>query len=738
MKKTFLISLIIIQAVSLWATQYSGKVFEKQDRMDMPLVGVNVYWSGTTYGTSTDAEGRFTIERKNEDEKILVFSFVGYQSDSVIVNEQTSLVIYLKPGKELQEVKVVERTQSTNISRINPILVQQIGNKELNRFACCNLSESFESNAAVDVAYTDAISGVKQIKMLGLSGVYSQMLLENMPILRGGEGAFGLEYIPGTWMQSISVSKGSASVKNGYESMTGQINVQFKEPGGLEKFHLYSYGNQDGRLETNIGYSQQLDSSLNTSLLVHIGKSIRDFDMNHDGFMDKPAGSQVNILNRWEYKKNNISWKSGIGYLYDQRNGGQIGYDHTKTQVEQSRYGIGIDVNRFNVFSKLGFMFDKPNTSLGIITTYSLFDRQSFYGLHSYNATQHNGYFNVIYESFIGSDKNKYNTGISGVFDFMDAKYDKKNIGYNEIVPGAFIEYNYVPSPHLSVLAGLRYDFSSLHGGFVTPRLHAKYHFPAYVTIRGSVGKGYRTANALAGNSNVLASSRTIYFENNNIREDAWNYGLSMVNEIPVAGEDLVLSLDFFRTDFKKQLMVDYDQSVRAVHFYTLQGKSFSNSLQAELSYRLFKQFDITTAWRFNQVEGTLDGKLQTVPFMSRQKGIITASYRTRMEKWQFDATMQFYGRQRIPSTLENDPANQRSLESKPYSILLAQITKNYRFWSFYIGAENLTNFTISNPVIDAQNPFGDQFDASMVWGPVYGRMFYAGIKYILEKKEKR
>ncbi|HAM97911.1 MAG TPA: TonB-dependent receptor [Marinilabiliales bacterium] len=728
----------ILQSITLSAIQYIGKVFEKQGERAIPLVGVNVYWAGTSIGTSTNAQGKFSIEQPNPSIDILVFSFVGYQTDSVKVSSATRLEINLKPGKELEEVNVVERIRATQISKINPILVQQIGNKELNRFACCNLSESFESNASVDVAYTDAVSGVKQIKMLGLSGTYSQMLLENMPILRGAEGAFGLEYIPGTWMQSIAVSKGAASVKNGYESITGQINIQFKEPGGLEKLHFYAYGNQDGKLEANTGFSQPIDSFWNTSLLVHVGGNFRELDMNHDGFLDKPKGQQINMLDRWEFKKNHLSWKAGVGYLYDERLGGQVNYDHQKPQSEQSAYGIDINNHRIQTFSKLGVLFDRPKTSLGIIITYSLFDRNSQYGLNQYDVKQHNGYINLIYESYLSTTAHVFSTGISGVFDANDATYNQMDIGFREWVPGVFFEYNYLPSEHLSVLAGLRYDYSSLHGGFATPRIHAKYHFPAYVTLRGSVGKGYRTANALAENSNILASSRMVFFENNNIREEAWNFGLSMVNEIPLGADDLVWALDFFRTDFKKQLLVDWDQTAREVHFYNSEKASFSNSFQTELSYTLFGRLDVTAAWRYNMVKATFQDQLRQVPFRSNHKGLFSASYRTRMEKWQFGTNLQFYGLQRIPSTEENLTENQRPAQSESYLVLMAQVTKNYRFWSFYVGTENLTNFTMHHPVIDAQNPFGDQFDASMVWGPVYGQMFYAGVKWILEKREKK
>jgi len=734
LKYAFLIFAILISQ-SILAKTIEGWVFD-QSNSKLPLIGVNIYWSGTTDGTITNAEGYFNLP-KSANETILVFSYVGYQTDSIKILNETTLTIYLKQGSDLTEITVSENVKATNISKINPIMTQTISNKELTKFACCNLSESFETNASVDVAYADAVSGIKQIKLLGISGRYSQLMMENIPILRGSESAFGLEYIPGTWLQSIQVSKGTSAVKNGYESVTGQINIQYKEPDGLEKMSFYAYGNQDGKAESNFTYSLPLNEQWSASFLIHGGTDFRELDMNMDHFLDKPLTNQVNFMNRWNYKSKNknTTVKFGISLVDETRNGGQKHYDTDKSQAEQdTAYGIGIDVLRLNGFVKIGHIFDRPSTSLGWINSGNRFQRNSFYGLNRYDVIQQNFYSNLIFQSYIINTTHTFNTGLSLAIDNNEEDYNANDISYREFTPGVFLEYNYIPSEHLSVLLGMRYDHSSLYGNLLTPRFHAKYHFPAYSTIRVTAGKGYRTASGISENTQFLASSRQLNLSENTFKEEAWNYGISLVNEIPLGKRNLNLTMEYYRTDFVNQMVVDLENP-RYAYFYKLNGKSYSNSAQIEAFYELFKRFELKAAWRLNNVKTTFGSELKAVPMVGKYKGLLSAQYRTNLDKWQFDATLQFHGQERLPTTLGNTPENIRPENSTNYTTLLAQVTKNYRNWSFYVGAENLTNFVQKNAIIDPMNPFGNEFDASQIWGPLYGRMFYVGIKYSIDKR---
>ncbi len=732
MLKYILVILVLAIHFSGYAQIVEGWVFDGgEDGKKTPLPGANVYWSGQNSGTVTDQNGYFSLKEHDEVDK-LVISFVGYGTDTLQVNGNKAIQRTLYPGEQLAEVTVSERVKATTISRLSPRMTQTISQKELNRFACCNLSESFETNASVDVSYSDAVSGVKQIRLLGLAGRYSQLMLENIPILRGAETAFGLDYIPGTWMDQIHVSKGSSAVKNGYESVTGQINIQYKEPMGEEKMHFYTYANQDGKIEGNLGYSYKISDKWATSILAHSATHLREMDMNDDGFLDKPNTSIASFLNRWQFQGQKVEGKFGIGYMAENREGGQVDYDHDKPRTTQSAYGIGIDVEKIQAFSKVGFLLSRPQTSIGTIASFNYFDRNSFYGNRIFNTEQYNLYANLIFQTYFFNTSHSYNTGLSMVYDENKTLFQDSAFNQSNAVPGAFFEYNYKPSSNFTFMAGLRYDYSSVYEGFFTPRLHLKYDVLEHLTLRGSAGKGYRSAYTISENTNLLASSRTFVFEETIDQEEAWNYGASIVTDFPLLGKDLTFSVEYFYTQFLNKLVVDLEQNDQAVHFYNLDEKAYATSFQTELMIELFERFDLTTAFRLNDVKTTYTGGIKQEPYVNDYKGLISAGYSTNMDKWKFDATVQFHGMSRLPGSYENQPGVANIDAPESFVNVIAQVTKNYKNWSFYVGAENLTNFTQDRAIVDVENPFGDSFDASMVWGPLYGRMFYAGIKYIL------
>ena len=734
MLKFFTIATAILAVYSVRGQNVEGWIFDGEYQNEkQPLAGANVYWENQNTGTTTNLNGYFNL-KPSDNSTTLVISFVGYRNDTLKISNNRAIQHKLMPGKTLSEITVQERVRATTISKINPRLSQTISSKELNRFACCNLSESFETNASVDVSYSDAVSGVKQIRMLGLDGRYSQLMLENIPIMRGAETAFGLEYVPGTWMERIHVSKGSSAVKNGYESITGQINIQYKEPMGDEKLHFYTYANQDGKLEGNLGYAYEISDQLATSILAHTGTQVRKLDMNGDGFLDKPMTDIYSFMNRWQFTGKKTEGKFGISFLNESREGGQTEFDHKKSRSSQSSYGIGIDVQKLHAFSKVGFLLNRPQTSIGTIASLNYFDRKSFYGNRDFNTEQINLYTNLVYQSFLFNTSHTYNSGISVVYDQNRSLLVDSTFKNTNVVPGLFLEYNYKPTYRTTVMAGIRYDYSTLHGGFFSPRFHVKHDFSKYITFRGSLGKGYRNAYAISENSNLLASARTFIFEEKIKQEEAWNYGVSLVTNFPLFDRELTFSIEYFYTQFNNKLVVDLEQNDMAVYFYNLDGEAYAENFQAELMYEVFERFDVTAAFRLSDVKTEYASGLTRDPFVENYKGLISLGYSTNMNKWKFDATVQFHGMSKLPGSFRSNPENFGIDSPETFTNIIAQVTKNYRFWSFYVGVENLTDFTQEAAIVNVENPFSSGFDASMVWGPVYGRMFYAGIKYILFK----
>jgi outer membrane cobalamin receptor len=740
LKKAMSLLILFLGALTaLEAQQIEGKVYETIDGEKVPLTGANVVWLETNRGTTTDNEGRFVLNHHPESNYLLV-SFVGYRNDTVAVAaDQETIEIEMIPGEVLDEVSVADRKQGTSVDRMETMHIENIAGEELHKAACCNLSQSFETNASVDAAYSDAATGAKQIRLLGLSGRYVQMMTENFPNYYGLATAFGLEYIPGPWMDAIQVSKGTAAVINGYDAITGQINVEYKKPTSSEPLYANWLINDKGRTEVNLNGHWIINDKWSTMLLTHHGWSLIKNDVNNDNFMDHPLVDRQLFFARTDYKgSKGFTSRLGLKYFYEDRLGGQLNYDPDVNPLDQTAYGVDINTRRYEGFWKNGYVIPgMKHTSIALINNMTYHEHDGVYGQRQYEATQLSYYSNLIWQSILVNHRHTYHAGLSMKYDVYDEHLDDRPLGRTEIVPGAYLQYSMKLDNGLSAIAGIRADHHNEYGMFYTPRFHMKYKPNGITVIRASAGKGWRTANVLAENSFLLASSRVMRIEDNLLPEEAWNAGISLTQYFMVGNQEWRATAEYYRTQFENQLVVDMDSDVDEVHFSNLDGQSFSNTYQIELSAPLVKGLYLRTAYRYNDVQQNIGGVMREVPLTSRSKGFLTASYKTPLGKWQFDATGQYNGGGRIPSTAANPDVYQRGDSFDPYPMMHAQITKYFKSWSVYLGVENILNYRQENPIIAASDPFGEYFDAAMIWGPLEGRKFYLGFRWKLQNLHK-
>lgn len=751
------LAILVSVGFSVAGQQVKGRVWELMNGKKHPIPGANVYWSGTTEGSATDENGHFTIAW-NEVGRLVV-SFIGYQSDTLnVTTAQKHVEVVLRPGQELEGVTILKRGATTIMSTRGPLIEQVITGEELCKAACCNLGESFTTNASVDVSYADAVTGAKQIQLLGLTGKYVQMMTENIPNFRGVSSLYGLSYIPGPWMDAISVSKGAGSVINGYEAIAGQISVDYKKP-LKEKFFVNVFGSDEGMLEVNMNGGVKLSERWSTALLVHGDWFDKAHDANHDGFLDMPKKTQYNVMNRWAYKDDTWFLQFGGKLLDESRLGGQHGFRKGDERGPEKLYGISIDTRRYEGFLKLGYLMPQyENTSMALLVNYTGHDQRSFYGVKDYDVKQQTVYLNYIYQSVFGDDDNhKYSAGLTFNYDnydeffkdyiFMQEGAVNRAASFDRVekVGGAFFQYTGHFADKFTAMAGLRYDYHSLHGGFWTPRLHLAYSPNEMTMLKVSAGMGYRTANVLAENSYLLATGRSVTVDGVHLvdnpdvlselgMEKAWNFGVQLNRKFLVAGRVMNINLDYYRTDFMNQIVVDNESDERVVNFYELDGKSYSNCYQVEVKYELIPRFDVTAAYRFNDVKVTMGDRLLRAPLQSKYKGLLNLSYYTNMRKWQFDFTTQFNGGGRLPELVGDDGIDRRKDSFKAYQIMNAQVSKFFRRWSVYGGCENIGDFTQKHPIVYAESPFDSRFDSSRIWGPIHGRKFYVGVRFGLDR----
>ena len=655
---------------------------------------------------------------------------------------------------QIEEITVVQRKKGLVKSRYDAENAEKLNAEELCKAACCNLSEAFETNASVDVAYADAATGAKQIRLLGLSGTYVQLIQENTPAVRGLAQNFGLEYIPGPWMSSIQVSKGTSSVVNGYEATSGQINVELLKPQTQNPLslnlmlnsELMAEANVEGGWEIKSDYLKSTGGRLYTGILAHYGGGFMSMDENHDSFVDMPKVQNANLANRWVYRHGGYTFQAFVRGLYDRRRGGQIGH---MADTISNPYLINLNTWRLDGYIKNGYIYDpESGSSVAVIAAASYHNLDNMYGVRNWKANQLNAYLNAMWQgNFEGGGEvdndHRLTAGVSVNFDRYEESLtispSPLNLNRYEVTPGVFAEYNLKYDEILSLVAGVRADYSTRYGFFFTPRMNIRYTPFEWWTLRGSVGMGYRSPNAISDNAFFLPSSRRLDLVSDIRQERAVNTGLSTTFYIPMGSKELQLSAEYYYTHFLNSLIVDMDRDPHAVYIYNQTdvagAKSFAHCAQIEASMEVLRGWTWTLAFRYTDVRQTTfnaalnDYQLRSKALSNRFKGIITTSYQTPLKKWQFDVTAQFNGVGRMPDGFQQ-PVTW-------YPQLMAQVTKYFRTCSIYAGAENMTNYRQTNPIVDSFHPFGPDFDASMVYGPTTGWKVYVGFRYDLERPDE-
>ncbi|WP_073108676.1 TonB-dependent receptor [Hymenobacter daecheongensis] len=723
-----------------------------------PVPGAVVRWLSATAAlpaaaATTDNAGTFSLVRPAQAGARLVVSALGYRADTLALAAGNAYVrVRLRRSQELGGVQIEGRALA--YSALTPTNSQVISSRDLTKSACCNLAESFETNASVEVSTTDAVSGAKQIQLLGLDGAYSLLTVDNLPALRGLSTLYRLSYLSGTWIESIDIIKGMGSVVNGYESISGQVNVRLKEPDKTERLLFNAYGNDLGKFDLNLNLATPLSKKISTALLLHSDHLGRRADRNDDNFLDLPLATQYNLFNKWKYKSGSgLVSEAGLGALRETRQGGQVSF---RERTPGSGYGTTLATNRYTGFAKTSYTWPgRPYQSLGLLLSGTSHAFESAYGRRTYDGTQRTGLATLLFQSIIGTTAHTYRAGLSYLHDdyrelYQDGfiypietpeeRYRRENRRRFERVPGTFGEYTYQNARNLTVVAGLRLDRHNLYGWFLTPRLNVKYDVTPTSIVRLAAGRGFRTANPLAENTGMLVSARDFVVSDQLRPERAWNVGGSFTQYFTVAGRSATLVADYYHTEFQNQVVADPYTAPTALLIDNLEpgGRSFSRSFQAEVQVEPLKGLQAKAAYKLLDVRTTYDGQLLPKPLTPRHRLFANLGYATAFDKWRFDLTGQWFGRRPMAhppgSGGHQHGTGETTLPYTPrYALFNAQATRAFKRFEVYLGAENFTNYRQRDPILGASTPFGPGFDAAMVWGPVFGRLTYAGLRFKLD-----
>lgn len=732
MFRFFFIVLLITNCLHATSQAVTGRVTTNRTDQSEPqgLPGAAVFWLGTTTGVMANDIGHFELPEPPGWPWKMVVQFVGYHNDTITLDgPRQHFKIKLRPSSQLKTIEIIETQSGTRIDALNPILVQKVGAKELTRAACCNLSETFETNASVDVVTSDAVSGSKKIQMLGLDGIYTSLQLENIPYVRGLLSKDGMGAIPGTWLSSIQISKGAGSVVNGYESMTGIINLEFLKPHQLEEAVFVNlYGNNMGRAEANVHVGGKINEKWSALMFLHGNNISMAPDNNNDGFLDMPMRKQINGFGRVRYEGKNYMAQFGAQGFVEEFLGGQTSFDHSGDHALSPEYGSQSKGKFGMVFFKNGYTFSGTNRSIAGIARASRHELNWFAGHTTFSGTQDYLYTNLIYQDILRTTIHNIKAGASFVYENYTQFFGNTPHHRTEQVPGVFVEYTY-KGTKLTAVPGIRADFHNLYGNIVSPRLHLKYDLTKRGALRMSTGKGFRPANIFTDNYGVYVSNRNILIQKDlYLPEVSWNSGISYTQNFQAFQRDASFSLEYFYTLFENQVIYDRE-TPGLLAIYNLDGYSFAHAIQAELSYEIIKGLEARVAAKYQRVRATYSGREKQVPLVPDWRGLVTVGYETANRKWQADITTQLTGYSRIPSTSSNLPKNRRAFYSDPYFMVNAQITRRFKRIDLYTGVENILNYKQPQAIISAESPFHPEFDASLLWAPVNGRVIYGGLR---------
>ena len=729
---TFLLSIANCLASN---AQVTGTVYERNEKGELaPLPFVNLHWLGSKTARSSDANGKFSIAFPQAPPFKLIFSMINYRNDTAEFANTTAmnLKVIMRSNDTLQQVDIIEKKDATYIS-YSPLKIETITQKEIKTMACCNLGESFERNATVDVTYKDAVTGSKEIQILGLSGSYTLMLTENMPLMVGLSQTYGLSSIPGNQLSAINIVKGPGSVIFGHDAMAGMVNVELKDPMNTHRFFVNAYLDNDLRKELNIDKAWKVNEKLSTLLMIHGDHASLQRDRNEDSFMDMPMLSNVNVTSKWKYLdgKGRISQLT-LKYLWEDRMGGQTGFHFGEHHPDTTAYGQRLTSNMFEMNGRAGFAFkSKKYSSFGVQYSGFYHDQYGFYGIRHYAGTELNGNIRAIYNTE-WSEHNSLNAGLTFRYDDTQETFDTLSLIRTESVPGVFLENTFNKDHIVALITGVRADLYE-NKVYLTPRVNFKYSFTENIDLRLSAGTGWKTPYLLAENPNVLVSSKSIVINGTILPQESFNFGVNYVHKFKWFYRKGSLVLDAYQTRFRNMVIPNYDFDFTKVIFENWDGKAISNSLQAEFTWEVMKNLDLKLAWKFLDVYKVKDGFREQLPFIAKQRALATLFYETFNRKWNMAFTTQWFGEKRMPYTLFNPLPYRRDLYSDPYFKLNVQVNRVWKRHEIYLGSENLLNFIQEDAIISADNPYGPYFDTSFIWGPLEGRKIYVGWRFHLE-----
>lgn len=717
----------------------TGTVRDAETRIALAFCNVTV--PGTSIGVTTDNNGKFDIAVDRNKFNRLVFSFVGYVSDTLsLIPGKTNYAVSLKPDlNSLQEVVVVSGTMKEVSKMDSPIPVEIYTPALFAKNPTPGIFESLGMINGVQPQLNCNVCNTGDIHINGMEGPYTMILIDGMPIVSSLATVYGLSGIPTSMVKRIEVVKGPASTLYGSEAVGGLINIITKDAGTAPQFKadVSSTSLQEHNVDVSTKWRTGKSSALLGINYFNFGNKV---DINDDNFTDVTQQQRISVFNKWDFERTDNRLASlGFRYVYEDRWGGEMQWNR-KHRGSDRVYGESIYTNRFELIGN----YQLPVNGKKIIFDYSYnyHLQDSYYGATPYLADQHVAFMQLRWDVKIGL--HDLLVGIPFRYVFYDdntvgtARADHSNRPMQTYLPGIFIQDEMKLNERITLLSGLRYDRHSIHGNILSPRVSMKYSPDKQNTFRLSTGNGFRVVNLFTEDHAALTGAREVIIEEELKPEQSWNVNLNYATTHAHNSGYVGFDASLFYTYFTNKIVGDFTTDPDKIIYNNLNGHAVSKgvTLNTELMFtNSLKIMGGVTLMDVYQVESEIrsDKKIkQQQLFAPHVTGTYSVSYTLDRHGISFDITGRLNGPMKLP-------VGDRTIDDRPdkspwFTIINFQVTKTFlNGFEFYGGVKNILNFMPDDPLLGWENPFGKNFDTSYNYASVQGIKGFAGLRYTIQ-----
>ena len=735
----------------------SGKVTSNNRSLEF----VNVVIKGTEMGAITDLSGEYRITNIKPGTYMLIASSIGYKKEykTIVLKSGEVLSINFELTEENSELNEVVITGTMKeVSKLeSPVPVEVYAAKFFKSNPVPAIFDALQNVNGVRPQLNCNVCNTGDIHINGLEGPYTMVLIDGMPIVSGLSSVYGLSGIPQSLVERVEIVKGPASTLYGSEAVGGLINIITKQPINAPLLSVDIFGTTWGEVNTDIAAKFNITKKAQSLLGVNYYNYQNPIDNNNDNFTDVTLQNRISIFNKWNFSRKDNRLFSLVGrYVYEDRWGGEMNWN-SQYRGGNEVYGESIYTSRWEFFGNYQLPF---KDRLMLQFSFNGHDQNSVYGDTPYIADQKIAFGQLTWNKELG--KHDLLSGVTYRYTYYDddtpatANFDdpNENQASHTNLPGLFVQDEISLNENNKLLLGMRYDYNSIHGGILTPRINYKWNSVDKNNIlRFSLGNGYRVANVFTEDHAALTGAREVEFMSNLKPEKSWNGNINFVKKIYTTnGTFIGFDATAFYTYFNNKIIADYDTDPNKIIYDNLDGHAISQGISLNVDLALANGLKILLGATAMDVYSKENGEKIEQLFTENFTGVWNLGYTFGKLGLKIDYTGNLYGPMRLPLLSDTDPRKEYS----PYwSIQNIQLTKSFNNGlELYGGVKNILNWTPNkgNPFIIARaddpfdknvqfdadgqamvtpdNPYGLTFDPSYVYGPNQGIRGFLGVRW--------